>query len=242
MGRIWAVCRRDLLHFFTTPLAWLVLAAWTMVTNGLFHFTGLDPAQQAPLYDPLYRSAMDGGAFLLTLLAPALTMNSFAAERNQGTMQLLLTLPIPESHLIIGKWLATFLMLVTLVAATLVQILVLWLVSDPGGLQVVSGYIGLILLCAFFAALGVWISLLVEHPVAAYVITFGVIAMLHLLGLLADAAGLMGLLGSVLGIAPHQQPFTDGDVQLANVAWFVGATAICLGLTHGALCARRVHG
>ena len=243
MGTVWAICRRDLLQMFTTPLAWLVLFAWAMVTNGLFFISGLEPGSgDLPMYQPLFVSALDGGAWLLTLLAPAITMNTFAAERNQGTMQLLLTVPVREIHLVMGKYLAAFTMLATLVAATLVQIAVLYFVSSTGGIQVLSGYLGLLLLCSLFAALGTWISLLVDSPVAAYVITFGVIALLHLFGFTASDDSWFGMLASVLGISPHQQPFSQGDVRLSHIAWFIGATAICLTLAHGALCARRVHG
>ena len=228
---------------FTTPLAWLILFAWTMVTNALFFITGLEPgAGDTPHYQPLFVQALDGGAFLLTLLAPAITMNTFAAERNQGTMQLLMSVPVREIHLVLGKFLAAFIMLSTLVAATLIQIIVLYFVSSTGNMQVVSGYIGLLLLCAVFAALGTWISLLVDSPVAAYVITFGAIALLQLCGFIANDDTWVGQLAGVLGITPYQQAFTRGDLRLGNIMWFVAACGLCLALAHGALCARRIQG
>lgn len=243
MGIIWAICRRDLLQMFSTPLAWLILFAWTMVTNGLFFLTGLEPGSgDLPLYQPLFVTALDGGAWILTLLAPAITMNTFAGERNQGTMQLLLTVPVREIELVLGKYLAAFIMLSTLIAATLLHIVILYFVSTTGGMQVIAGYVGLILLCSLFAALGTWISLLVESPVAAYVITFGVIALLHLFGLSAHGESLFASLSAVFGISNHQQPFTQGDVRIANIVWFMAATAVFLTLAHGALSARRVQG
>lgn len=243
MHAAWAICRRDLLAMFTTPMAWLILFAWTMVTNGLFFLTGIEPASgDMPMAQPLFVSALDAGAWLLTLLAPAITMNAFAAERQQGTMQLLMTVPVREWQVVVGKYCAAMVMLATLVAATLVHILVLYFVSDTGGLQVVAGYLGLILLCSFYAALGIWISLLVESPVVAYVITFGGIALLHLFGLAAGGTGWLSVFGGWLGIANHQQPFTLGDIRLANILWFVAATGIALTLAHGAMSSRRIHG
>ncbi|TVR41932.1 MAG: hypothetical protein EA402_12465 [Planctomycetota bacterium] len=243
MGIVWAIARRDLLQMFSTPLAWLVLFAWAMVTNGLFFLTGIEPGSgDLPLYQPLFVTALDGGAWLLTLLAPAITMNTFAAERNQGTMQLLLTVPVAEWQLVLGKFFASFVMLATMVAVTLVQIVVLYLVSSTGGMQVVAGYLGLLLVAGLFAALGTWISSLVESPVAAYVITFGIIAVLHLFGLSASGDGWFAGLGSYLGISPHQQPFTQGDVRLGNVVWFLSMSGVFLALAHGSLKARRIHG
>jgi len=244
MAVIWAICRRDLINQFTTPLAWLVLAAWTLLTNGLFVMQ-LDVAHELGASQlPLYYWSLYAGSLALTLLAPALTMNSFSAERTQGTMQLLLTVPITEWQLLIGKYLAALGMLLALVAATLVQPAVLFFISDTGGTQLLSGYLGLIVACLFFAALGIWISLLVDSPVAAYVLTMSGIGLLYLVGMLdhPTSSEFLASVGRVVGLQAHLGHFLDGDLRLADALWFLGLTAICLVLGHGALCARRIHG
>lgn len=242
MGATWAICRRDLISFFTTPLAWLVLFAWTMLTNMIFHFASLEPATQFASNAPLSVTTLQMGSFLLILLAPALSMNSFANERNQGTMQLLLTVPIREIHLVLGKFAAVFVMLCCLVGTTLAQVLVLYFISDVGTWQTLSGYIGLVLLCGMLAALGTWISLLVESPVAAYVITFGVIAILHLFGFLAQTDGTLALVGNAIGIGPRYEGFVLGHVQAGDVMYFVAATAIFLACEHVSICSKRIQG
>jgi len=251
MAATWAICRRDLLFLFSTPLAWLVLACWALLTNGIFHFGGLDrywndPDTSAAALasgEPLYRFGLITGAYLLTLLAPAITMNSFAHERVHGTLQLLLTVPIKEHQLVLGKFLAVFLMLLAMVASTLVQPLVLYFVSDTGGVQTVSAYFGMVLLCALLAGIGVWISLLVDHPIAAYVITFGVIAVLQLVGLIGVlGTGVLAAIADRIGLGPRFLALFEGDARLDHVVYFVAGTAIFLTLAHGALAARRVHG
>src|SRR5450432_2174440 len=119
MDVIWSICRRDAIAAFTTPLAWLLLASWTMLTNGMFVYTLYSVHGKASSGQPLFVDALELGVFFLSLLAPAVTMTSFAAERVQGTMQLLLTAPIREHQLVLGKFLASFLVLASLVAATL---------------------------------------------------------------------------------------------------------------------------
>ena len=179
--------------------------------------------------------------FFLSLLAPAVTMTSFAAERVQGTMQLLLTAPIREHQLVLGKFLASFLVLAALVASTLVQPLILLFISEVHPAQLCAGYLGLLLECAFFAALGCWISLLVDSPVAAYVLSFGAICVLMLIGLVGQDGALRPL-AEALGLGNRVGPFFHGDVRLGNIVYFLGGTAGCLVLAHGALCARRIHG
>jgi len=247
MPVIWAICRRDLIQHFTTPLAWLVLAAWTFVINLLFWITIADTHGAAPNElpsVPLVYLSLAWGSRVLVLLAPAITMNSFASERVQGTMQLLLTAPITELQLLIGKFLGNFLMLLTLIAASAVQ--VLWFISEPGGTQLIAGYCSLILAALLFAAIGTWISLLVDSPVAAYVLTMSAILALFLVSLFADRGLVqwdwLNTIGAFFGLDARLQPLREGQFRVADVSWFLALSASCLLLAHSALCARRVHG
>ncbi len=242
MSPIWSIARRDLLAAFTSPLAWLVLACWSFVTNGWFVFLVLYRVHGTPGAEhPLFVDTLAVGVMLLTLLAPALTMNSFASERSQGTMQLLLTVPVREIHLILGKFLAAWLILGALVAATLAQVGVLLVVSAVQAPHLVAGYLGLLLTCAFFAALGVWISILVDSVVAAYVLTFGAIAVLLLVSAVGHA-GVLGWINQAFSLMDRARPFFSGEIRVAGITWFLAGTAAFLTLAHAALCARRIHG
>ena len=241
MNIVWTICRRDLLQAFTTPLAWLVLACWCLLTNGMFVWGLYQVHGTSGSGSPLFVNALYSGVFFLTLLAPALSMTSFSGERIQGTMQLLLTAPIREWHLVVGKFLGVFGVLLALIAATLLHPLVLTFISSVQVPHLLAGYLGLILVCGFFSALGVWISLLVDTPIAAYVITFAVISVLILLGVLEQAA-VFGPIGQAIGLTPRVGPFFRGEVRLGNVMFFVAATTALLVMAHASLSARRIHG
>jgi ABC-2 type transport system permease protein len=237
----WSIARRDVIAAFTTPLAWLVLACWTLLTNGLFVHT-LDAVHGTIGADvPLYVESLNLGVVFLALLAPAITMTSFAQERAQGTMQLLLTVPIREHHLILGKFCAALFVLLVLLGATLLQPIVLLFISAVETPHLLSGYLGLVLECAFLAALGVWISLLVDSPIAAYVLTFGAIAVLLLIGIPERDAWLYPI-GQSIGLGPRLEPFLRGEVRVGNVAYLMAMTLACLVMAHSALLARRIHG
>ena len=238
---MWPICRRDLVQAFTTPLAWLVLACWTMLTNGIFVWTLHQVHGTTGSGTPLFVNAMVFGVAVLTLLAPAITMTSFSGERQLGTMQLLMTVPRQEHELVLGKFLASWLTLMALVAATLIQPLVLLFVSQVHLSHLLAGYLGLSLICVFFAALGVWISLIVDTPIAAYVITFAVVGVLFLIGL-GGEDGPFGLISSRIGLGPRVVAFFRGEIRLGNILYFLGAAATCLILAHGSLRARRIHG
>ncbi len=239
----WHIARRDLLAAFTTPLAWLVIACWSLLTNAVFVFASLYPIHESPYGSelPLYVATLSWGVYFLTLLAPALTMNSFAAEHNQGTMQLLMTVPVREIDLVLGKFAAAFLLLATLVAVTLAQVVVLAVISAVQLPHLIAGYTGILLASALFAALGVWVSLVVDAPVAAYVITFAVIAVLMLVGVGQDGT-LLGAIGDRIGLSERTRHFFAGRIRAGDTVFFLGATAGLLVLAHAALKARRLHG
>ncbi len=238
---MWSIARRDLLAAFTTPLAWLVIACWLLLTNGVFAWTLHAVHGSTGSSVPLFVNTLSWGVTFLLLLAPAMTMGAFSGERQTGTLQLLLTVPLREWDLVLGKFLASAILLAVLVLATLVQVVVLLGISAVHLPHLVAGYGGLLLVAAFMAALGCWISLLVDTPVAAYVITFAVLAVLLLLGVLSGD-GPLGGVGSALGLTARAAPFFQGEVRLGSVGYFLGGTGMFLVMTHGALRARRIHG
>lgn len=242
MQAIWAICRRDWRAAFGSPLMWLVLAAWLALVDLVFYFSVASVAGHAtPASEPLFVSTLAWGVFILALLAPALTMNSFATERTQGTMQLLLTVPITELQLVLGKFLAALGMLLALVVATLVQPVVLSVISYVPWPQLACGYLGLVLTCMLYAGLGVWVSLVVDSAVSAYVLTFAGIALLFLIGYAAHAVPLPGV-GEAIGLGDRSGEFFAGDLRLGSVLYFLGGATVFLVLAHSALQARRIDG
>ncbi len=237
----WAICRRDLIAAFTTPLMWLVLAAWLFLIDAVFMYDLYVVRDEGASFQPLFVSSLIASVWFLMPLAPAITMNAFAAERAQGTLQLLLTAPVREIDLVIGKFLALFTCLAALIAAILPQPMVLALVSAVDLPQLAVGLVGLTLCCTLFAALGLWISLLVDSPVAAYVLTFAAIMALILVGM-GGNDGALGALSAAIGITERTRAAFAGELRLGDVAYFLAASAGLLVLAHAALCARRLHG
>jgi ABC-2 type transport system permease protein len=238
---MWSIARRDIISAFTSPLAWLVLASWTLLINILFMRT-LDAVHGTAGADqPLFLEALNVGVLFLAMLAPAITMNCFAGERQQGTMQLLLTVPLREHHIILGKFIAVVVILLSLLFATLIHPAVLLFISSVDGPHLLAGYLGMFLQLLFFAALGVWISLMVDSPIAAYVLTFATIAVLLLFGLMPRDSWAYDL-GQAIGLGARLEAFFRGEVRLGHIAYFVCATCVCLLLAHSSLLTRRIHG
>lgn len=177
--------------------------------------------------------------FLLLFAVPVLTMRAVAEEARAGTLDLLLAIPVAARPLVVGKWLSAWLssLVVLAPAALFVGLLQMW--GDPDEGPAVTGFVGLVLLAAALAALGVLASSVTSsQPVAAMVGTFGVLVLwfAH-----AGPAGLSS--GSVLAslsFSERLRTFAGGAIDLADVGFFACVTAGCLAAAELAVEARRL--
>lgn len=212
-----AVVRKDLVSLFTSPIPYVVGAGFQAVL-GLLMVDQLEVRAQAVL-QPLFPLA----GFLVILVVPTLTMRALAEERRTGTLDQLLAVPVASRPLVVAKWLAAWLTaLAVLAPAGLFAVLVgLWGSPDVG--PVVTGFLGLALLAALAAAVGVLTSACTEsQPVAAMTALFAtVVAWFAHVG--GEATGDTGLLAAV-SLSERLRLFAGGAIDTGDVVFFVAAT------------------
>jgi ABC-2 type transport system permease protein len=174
-------------------------------------------------------------AFLMILMLPAITMRLVADENRMGTMELLLTAPVRDWELIVGKWLGGFLYMLTLIGTTLVYAFILNALETPGldQQQLMTSYLGLILVTASLLALGVGVSAMFNNQVAAFFVTLGVFVFLWwLVGFPANYVSAGSSLFSYLDMKTHfYDSLNQGIVNLSDLAYFL--SLIALGLFAG---------
>lgn len=233
--RAWsAVVRKELRVLFLSPLAMVFLVAWLLL-GGLFFYLGVALNGEASL-----RSTMANLGVTLLFCIPLVTMRSFAEEERAGTLELLLTAPIPLAALILGKWTAVVLLNgLTLVFGSIWgALLIVYGDPDPGVLAM--SYLGLWVCAAAFSAAGLFASSVTRDQMVA-----GVLAVLLLLPLwlasaardLAPEAWLPVL--DRLSFTEHLRSFAQGVFDTADMSWFAGVTFVFLFLTWRALESRR---
>jgi ABC-2 type transport system permease protein len=159
-------------------------------------------------------------------------------------MELLLTAPVRDSELVIGKWFGSFLFVLTLIAITWVYPLLLNFIVEPGIDQgpLISGYLGLILASAAFLGIGVAISSLFSSQVASYITTFGLIVVFWwIMGIASQVGtGAFGTIFQYLDMSAHfYDNFYRGVIQLSSVVFYVSLTALALVLGSVSVEARR---
>ena len=216
-----AVLRKDLTTLWASPVPFVVGATFQGVI-GLLMADQLEVRGQAVI-QPLFPLA----AFLLLLMAPALTMRSFAEESRTGTLDLLGSVPVSTGRLVIAKWCATWLtaLVVLAPAASFVVVVDLWGDADPG--PALSGFLGLALLAAAACAIGVLTSACTEsQPIAAITALFAcVVAWFAHVG--TEAVGERGALPAI-SFSERLRLFAGGAIDSGDVVFFLAATVAAL--------------
>lgn len=232
MRNIWTIARREVKIYFDTPAAYLV-AFMILLILGVIFYANLAAAtiqQFAPGVEVVI------GPFITLLLfgTAAVTIRSIAEEQRMGTIELLLTAPIRDSELIVGKWLGAYIFMLAIVAVTWVYPIILNILVDPGIDQgpLLTGYLGVALMCAALVAIGVAVSALFSNQIATFFATLGIYLFLWLIGLPTQALGAFG--SELIGYLDFSEHFYNtlyrGVIGLSDVVYYLSVTAIALFL------------
>jgi ABC-2 type transport system permease protein len=241
-----AVLQKELVTYFSSLLAYMVIALFFAVT-GFYFYSNLSFFLLSGGFD-LTRGLwqyqlLDMRQYLLTLL-PLLTMRSFAEERRLGTLELLWTYPLRDTQIVLGKYLAALLVLIVMLAGTLLHPLLL-LPADaalPVG-ALAAGYLGLFLLGAAFLSCGILISALTESQVLAAAVTYSVLLLFWVLTWNQAAVGAPVLwVLSQVSLFDRLYTFVRGGIDTADVTFLLLFSAVFLIWTVQCLGSRRWRG
>jgi len=238
LNNVLAIARRDLTAQFVSPVGWVVAGVFTFLVSSFgFYFTVI-AGQQA---------SMDGvfgviTSFLVPVLIPLITMRLLAEERSQGTLELLLTSPVRDWELTIGKWLGAFAFYVLLLAITLVYVGLLRIYrADLDFGLIAATYLGLLLVGAAAVAIGLLMSSLTRNQIIAFFLAMIVILVVWYAGYVIGyfVAPPANLFFSYVGGFDRYRSFTLGVASLRDVVYFASLLALALFATERILASRR---
>jgi ABC-2 type transport system permease protein len=233
MRNIWTIAKREYDHYFISPIAYIVAFTILLVLGIIFALI-IYSSSQASFYGsvPDISPITGSFAFLLVLSTPALTMRLLADENRMGTMELLLTAPLRDSELVIGKWLGGLLFILTIVAISFVYPIILNTLVQPGIDQgaMMTAYLGLILVAASFLAIGVGISALFTNQVAAFFVTM--VTLILLWWLMGFPASYIQTGAEVFRYLDMQSHFYNslgaGKINVTDLVYFFSLIAVGL--------------
>ncbi len=249
MRNIWTIARREYSRFFSSPVAYVVAFVILLTLGIMFSLTILVYSQEAfsgssggPPPAPDLSGITGTFTFLLVLSVPALTMRLVADETRMGTMELLLTAPVRDWELIIGKWLAGFLYLLTIIVVSLVYPLILNAYISPGidQMLMLSQYLAMILISAAFLAMGVGMSALFTNQISAFFVTLGVLVVIWwLIGFPAQYVTAGSGFFQYLDLRSHFDALNAGTINLSDLVYPLSLTALGLFIGTTAVEVRR---
>ena len=221
--------------YFGTPAAYIVGAMFLGLT-GVFFVAEVT----APFAEAGVRGIVEWASFFIIFLAPLLTMRLLAEEQKLGTLELLLTSPVRDWEVVLGKYIASFLILAAIVAVTLYYVVLLYSFGDPDTGPVLSGYLGLLLYGAAALAIGLLGSSLSSNQIVAAVVGIAILLMLSFVNLIADiVSGIASEVFNGMSMNEHIVDFSRGVIDTSSVVFFLSLTAIFLFLTIRSLETRR---
>ncbi len=249
---IGAIALREFRSLFLSPLAWAILAVVQLILGYLFlgqieTYTLLQPrlgalAGAPGVTDLVVAPLLANAGTVLLLVVPLVTMRLVAEERRNRTLPLLFTAPLGMGEIILGKYLGVMLFLLTLVGLIALMPLALLAGGSLDAGKLGAGLLGLLLLLAAFAAVGLFMSTLTEQPVVAAIASFGALLGLWLVDWAGHGGGGADALLGYLSLLAHYEPLLRGLVRSQDLAYFGLLIATFLILSIRRLDAERVQG
>jgi ABC-2 type transport system permease protein len=243
MREILLICRKELNSYFAGPVAWVLLGMFSILMGFFFWNTmamfvvfsnnpNMSRGMPMNVNEMVIRPFLQNMSVIGLFLMPLITMRLFAEEKRQGTMELLMTSPVSDWQILLGKWLAAWLMYLAMASLAWANFIFLFIYGQPDWKPMLMGMLGLALQAGALLSLGVFISNLTKNQIIAAVGTFGVCLMLWVIEWVSsyESAAWAQVLNR-FSVVAHTEPFMRGIFDTRHLLFFVSMTFFGLFLT-----------
>ena len=227
---------KEIKIYFVSPMAYIIMAVYSALAAYYFVTSVSGILPEATIRGFIFPSTL-----IFTLLAPILTMRLLSEEQKLGTLELLMTSPVRDWEVIVGKYLASLVFFLVLVILSLFYTILLFVFANPDPGPIYTGYLGLILYGAAALAIGLLTSTLTSNQIVAAVVAMGILLALYFAHLAFDSVGGLGgeIIGQ-LGLKGHfDDSFQKGVIDTKSIVYFVSVIFFFLFLSVRVLDSRR---
>ena len=244
MSNILAIAHKEVKSYFSSPIAYIAIGLWALL-YGYFFFAILNffvrqsmqmsqfGPQSMNLNQQLIRPLLQNVTILVLFLMPMVTMRTYAEEKRSGTMELLLTSPITDFQIVLGKFFGALSLYAVMLLVTLLHLGALYFYGGrPEWKPIITSYIGLLLLGGCFIAVGLFISSLTKNQIVAGMVTFAVFLLLWIITWMGNFFGPTGeKLTTYLSIIDHFDDFGKGVLDTTHLVYYLSFITFGLFLT-----------
>jgi ABC-2 type transport system permease protein len=245
MRNILAIAQKELRSYFASPIAYLVIGFFSLLYGYFFavmlaYFVraGMNmgqfgqPQQAMNINQDMLRPVLQNVTVLLLFVMPAMTMRTYSEEKRSGTIELLLTSPLTDFQIIMGKFLGALFLYSVMLAVTLIHIAILFVYGSPEWKPIVTSYLGLLLLGGSFLSVGLFISTLTTNQIVAYISTFSVFLLLWVVSWIGSmTSGWVTDVTAYLSIVEHFDDFSKGIIDTTHIIYYLSLITFGLFLT-----------
>jgi ABC-2 type transport system permease protein len=253
MRNTWTIAKREFAHYFVSPIAYAVAIMFLVLLGFLFIVPVGQTAASAGMgggMQPSMEYVFGPLVSLILFFSPVLTMRLLAEEQNKGTLELLLTAPVREWEVVVGKWLGAWMFGLVLLATTLIYCLILYAYGNPDTGPIVSGYLGLALLIGAILAVGLFASSLTGNLIVSVAIGYAFVLLIFIIGAASQLAqSVLGGFSQTQFIANtikyldfgehYYSTFQRGTIETIDILYFVTVIVVALFLSVRVVEARR---
>ena len=242
MRNIFLICKKELKSYFASPIAYAVMALFALIFGWLFsgytHYfaqRGMEAMmQQQPVNvnESIIRPMLGFASTIALFLIPMITMRLFAEEKKSGTIELLMTSPIRDIEIILGKWLGSLLLYICVLLMSALNVALLFAWGKPDLKPVLVAYLGLILQDGCLLAIGTLISTMTKNQIIAGGVTFFVCLLLWMLSIAtAFDTSVTAQVLNYCSIVTHIENFNKGVLDSKDVIFYLSMIFLALFLT-----------
>jgi ABC-2 type transport system permease protein len=237
-----AIAGKELRSYFASPIAYVIIGLFALLFSRFFFAYLMVFVQRSSgmmggggannINQEMIRYVLMNSAVIILFVMPMITMRTYSEEKRSGTIELLLTSPLTDFEIILGKFLGAMGLYCAMLSVTVLYMAILFIYGNPEWRPVVAGYLGLVLLGGCFISVGLLISSLTKNQIVAGIVTFAVFLMLWIINWSADQSGpTMRAVLNHLSIIDHFDDFARGIIDTKHVVYYLSFMTFGLFLT-----------
>jgi ABC-2 type transport system permease protein len=239
-----AMADKELRSYFASPIAYILIGFFSLLFGWFFYVYLMAFNQQsqqmmqfgqgggANINQMMIRGLFQNTAVIILFVMPMITMRTYSEEKRSGTIELLLTSPVTDLEIIVGKFLGALALYAAMLLVTMLYMVMLFKISNPEWRPVAAGYLGLLLMGGCFLSAGLFISSLTKNQIVAGFLTFATFLMLWIINWIGESSGPMTRdIVAYLSIVEHFDDFARGIVDTKHVVYYLSFITFGLFLT-----------
>ncbi len=239
-----AIANKEFRSYFASPIAYILIGLFSLLFGYFFYVFLMVFVRQseqmmqfgggggANVNQMMIRGLFQNTAVIILFVMPMITMRTYSEEKRSGTIELLLTSPLTDLEIIVGKFLGALALYAAMLIVTMLYMAILFRIGNPEWRPIVAGYLGLLLMGGCFLSAGLFISSLTKNQIVAGFLTFATFLMLWIINWMGESSGptTRDVL-NYLSITEHLDDFSRGIIDTKHVVYYLSFITFGLFLT-----------